>query len=135
MRLPLIPFECLLFLLRFFSNILKIFHGHWKPVQFHQENIPGTSQRRIQNPVKYLKWSFLTSYFRKKVYLQKQPFRGVPRKRYSENKQQIWRCSNADLAISLFVLIHIKVIPWKFRILNPKNSELFSRKICIFLKK
>ena len=31
---------------------------------------------------------------------------------------------NADLKISLFVLIHIKVIPWKFWILNPKNSRV-----------
>ena len=30
----------------------------------------------------------------------------------------------ADLKISLYVCIHVKTIPWKFRILNPKNSRV-----------
>ena len=30
--------------------------------------------------------------------------------------------TNADLKISVYVYVHIKTIPWKFRILNPKNS-------------
>ena len=30
--------------------------------------------------------------------------------------------TNADLKISLYVCVHIKTIPWKFRIPNPKNS-------------
>ena len=29
----------------------------------------------------------------------------------------------ADLKISVFVLIHIKIIPWKLRVLSPKNSR------------
>ena len=33
-----------------------------------------------------------------------------------------WSYSSADLKISLFVLIHIKAIPWKFCIITPKNS-------------
>ena len=32
------------------------------------------------------------------------------------------RYTNADLKISLYVCVHIKTIPWKFHILNPKNS-------------
>ena len=35
-----------------------------------------------------------------------------------------WRYTNADLKISLFVLTHIKVIPWKFSILNPKTFRV-----------
>ena len=31
---------------------------------------------------------------------------------------------NADLKISLYIQIHIKIIPWKFRILNRKNSRV-----------
>ena len=34
------------------------------------------------------------------------------------------RYTNADLKISLYVSVHIKTIPWKFRILNPKNSRV-----------
>ena len=30
--------------------------------------------------------------------------------------------TNADLEISLYVCVHIKIIPWKLRIRNPKNS-------------
>ena len=30
--------------------------------------------------------------------------------------------TNVDLKISLYVLIHTKIIPWKFHILNFKNS-------------
>ena len=30
--------------------------------------------------------------------------------------------TNEDLKISIFVLIHIKIIPWSFSVLNPKNS-------------
>ena len=35
-------------------------------------------------------------------------------------------CPNlkADLKISLYVGVHIKTIPWKFRILNPKDSRV-----------
>ena len=33
-------------------------------------------------------------------------------------------CTNADLKISLHVLVHIKILPWKFRFLNPKNSRV-----------
>ena len=32
--------------------------------------------------------------------------------------------ANADLKISLCVLVHIKIIPWKLRILTPKNSRV-----------
>ena len=34
------------------------------------------------------------------------------------------RYTNADLKISLYVRVHIKLIPWKFRLLNPENSEV-----------
>ena len=34
------------------------------------------------------------------------------------------RYINADLKISLYVCVHIKTIPCKFRILNPKNSRV-----------
>ena len=36
----------------------------------------------------------------------------------------IERYTNADLEISLYVAIHIKIIFWKFFILNPKNSRV-----------
>ena len=41
---------------------------------------------------------------------------------------QIWKSP-------LYILIHIKITPWKLRILSPKNYELFTSEICIFLKK
>ena len=34
------------------------------------------------------------------------------------------RDTNADLKISLYVYVHVKIITWKFRILNPKNSNV-----------
>ena len=34
------------------------------------------------------------------------------------------RYANADLKISLYILNHIKMIPWKFCILNRKNSRV-----------
>ena len=34
------------------------------------------------------------------------------------------RYNNADLKISLYVRVHIKTIPWKFRIFYPKNSRV-----------
>ena len=34
------------------------------------------------------------------------------------------RYTNADLKVSLYV--HLKTIPWKFRILNPNNSQVWS---------
>ena len=37
------------------------------------------------------------------------------------------RYSNADLKISICVCIYIKTIPWKFPILNPKNSRVICR--------
>ena len=30
----------------------------------------------------------------------------------------------ADLKISLYVCVHVKTIPWQFRILNPKSSPV-----------
>ena len=42
--------------------------------------------------------------------------------------------TNTDLKISLYVLIHIKIMSWKYFILNPKIIELFTRKFCIFRK-
>ena len=33
-----------------------------------------------------------------------------------------WRYTNADLKISLYFRVHIKMIPWKFCILTPKNT-------------
>ena len=33
------------------------------------------------------------------------------------------RYTNADLKISLYVRVHIKLVLWKFHILNPKNSQ------------
>ena len=44
-----------------------------------------------------------------------------------------YRYNNADLKIYLYVWVHIKTIPWKFRIL--KVLELFARHLCKFLKK
>ena len=35
-----------------------------------------------------------------------------------------WRYTNADLKISLYVCVQIKIVPWKFRILNYKNSRV-----------
>ena len=35
-----------------------------------------------------------------------------------------WRYTKADLKISLYACVHIKAIPWKFRILKPKNSRV-----------
>ena len=32
--------------------------------------------------------------------------------------------TNADLKISLYVCIRVKIIPWKFRILNAKNARI-----------
>ena len=43
--------------------------------------------------------------------------------------------TNADLKIFPYIQILIKIIPWKFRILNLRILELFTRKVCIFLKK
>ena len=43
--------------------------------------------------------------------------------------------NNADLKISLYVCVHIKTIPWKFRILNPENSRVVCPQVCKFLKK
>ena len=37
--------------------------------------------------------------------------------------KKIYKWNNADLKISLYVCIDIKVLPWKFRIFNPKNSR------------
>ena len=44
------------------------------------------------------------------------------------------------MKISLYVRMHIKIVPWKFRILNPKNSRViypwslnFSEKVGYFL--
>ena len=34
----------------------------------------------------------------------------------------------------LYVCVYIKTIPWKFRILNPKNSRVIYREVCKFLK-
>ena len=45
------------------------------------------------------------------------------------------RCTNANLKISVYVCVHIKKILWKFRILNPKNSQVIAREVCKFLKK
>ena len=45
---------------------------------------------------------------------------------------QVWlsqRYTNADLKISLYIQIHIKIIPRKFSILNRKNSRVFHRVI------
>ena len=36
----------------------------------------------------------------------------------------ILRYTNADLKNSLYVRVHLKTIPWKFCILNPKNSRV-----------
>ena len=34
------------------------------------------------------------------------------------------RYNNADMKISLYVLVHIEILPSKFRILNSKNSRV-----------
>ena len=44
-------------------------------------------------------------------------------KKHSSNTVNNYRYTNADLKISLYVCVHIKLIPWKFRFLNPKNSR------------
>ena len=38
------------------------------------------------------------------------------------------------MRISLFVSVNIKITPWKFRILNPKNSRANIQKQCKTLK-
>ena len=40
--------------------------------------------------------------------------------------------TNADLKISLYVPVHIEIIPWKFRILNPSNSRVIYLFIYLF---
>ena len=45
------------------------------------------------------------------------------------------RYTNSDLKIYLYVCVHIKTIPWKFRFLNPENPKLFACEVCKFLKK
>ena len=40
--------------------------------------------------------------------------------------------TNADLKISLYVRIHLKIIPWKFHILD--KSRFIYREVCVFLK-
>ena len=42
--------------------------------------------------------------------------------------------TNADLKNSIYVLIDLKITPWNFRILSPKNSRVMSPLVCIFLK-
>ena len=42
----------------------------------------------------------------------------------TEKQLFIQRYTNADLKISLYILNHVKVIQWKFRILNRKNSQV-----------
>ena len=37
---------------------------------------------------------------------------------------QSYGYTNTDVKISLYVSVHIKAIPWKFHILNPKNSRV-----------
>ena len=32
--------------------------------------------------------------------------------------------TNADLKISLYFCVHIKTVPWKFLILDPKNARV-----------
>ena len=42
--------------------------------------------------------------------------------------------TNADLKIFLFVSVHKNIVPWKFRILNPKNSRvIYTRNVCEML--
>ena len=36
----------------------------------------------------------------------------------------IYRYTHANLKTSLHVIIYIKILPWKFRILNPKNRRV-----------
>ena len=43
--------------------------------------------------------------------------------------RKIWRI-NADLKISLYVCVQIKIISWKFHIPNPKNSRVIYPKVC-----
>ena len=40
----------------------------------------------------------------------------------------LYRYTNAGLKISVYVRIHIKTIPWKLCILNPKNSQVICPK-------
>ena len=43
--------------------------------------------------------------------------------------------TNADLKISLYVCVHMKTVPWKFRIRTLRIFELFAREVCKFLTK
>ena len=45
------------------------------------------------------------------------------------------RYTNADLKISIYVLIFIKKYPENFAFLFLRILELFARKVCLFLKK
>ena len=45
------------------------------------------------------------------------------------------RYTNADLKISLYVRAHIKTIPWKFCIVNPRNSGVIFTWNLYFSKK
>ena len=48
----------------------------------------------------------------------------------NNNSLPVWRYTNADLKISLYVRFHKKMIPWKFPTLNLKNSQVIFRKDC-----
>ena len=52
-----------------------------------------------------------------------------------KRKHESLRYTNADLKISLYARLHIKTMPWKFLILKRTNSRVFTREVCIFLKK
>ena len=43
---------------------------------------------------------------------------------FSENNFSPERYTNADLKISVYVRVHMKTIPWKFHILDPKSSRV-----------
>ena len=41
-----------------------------------------------------------------------------------EGESPTLKVTNEDFKISLYVCVHIKAIPWKFCILNPKNLRV-----------
>ena len=65
---------------------------------------------------------FLSGLMRQKAFMVEQAF--LLTRSIRILSEVTLKYTNADLKISLFALIHIKIISWKFRILNPKNSPV-----------
>ena len=72
----------------------------------------------------YIKKNSLIWYYMKNLYWEKEIYGWVSLKVH-----------NADLKICFYVLIYIKIMPWKFCIFIPRIGELFTRITYIHFKK